>query len=154
MNIEKQIYNQLRLAKNNLQGYREKTQLAFELFISHYNKELNYNSKPLLMIVKTLAQKDKKPFIDYVKQVTNIDKLTINKDGCKLVFTNNATQLTFNDSLIDSFKWYTIDKNKEKQPFIYNDESFIKTIKALIKKLEKSQVKNSKNKINTLQSLI
>ena len=141
--IEKQINRLLTNAKQNLQGYREKTQLAFELFVAHYDTDLNKNSKPLHNIVNSLAQKDKIPFIDYVKQATNITGFKFSKDGVKLAF--NGDSLT-----------YDKDAKQEKQAFIYNDESFIKTIKALINKLKKDncQVKDNLQKVRVLEKLI
>ena len=152
--IEKQINRLLINAKQNLQGYREKTQLAFEIFVAHYETDLNRNSKPLHSIVNSLAQKDKIPFIDYVKQATNITGFKFTKDGVKLAF--NGDTLTYDNDFIDSKKWYDKDAKQEKQAFIYNDESFIKTIKSLINKLKKDncQVKDNLQKVRVLEKLI
>ena len=108
--IEKQINNLLKNAKLNLQGYREKTQLAFELFVAHYETDLNKNSKPLYNLVKTLASKDKNTFIDYLKQATNIAGLKFTKDGVELAFKDSSTALTYDNDFIDSKKWFDKDK--------------------------------------------
>ena len=152
--IEKQINQLVKNANSNLQGYRDKMQLAFELFVAHYETDLNKNSKPLHSIVNSLAQKDRIPFIDYVKQATNITGLKFTKDGVQLAF--NGDSLTYDNDFIDSKKWYDKDAKQEKQAFIYNDENFIKTIKALISKLKKDncQVKDNLQKVRVLEKLI
>ena len=153
-NIEKEINRVLANARVNLQGYREKIQLAFEIFISHYETDLNRNSKPFYNIVKSLAQRDKMQFIDYVKQATNIKGLQFTKEGCKLTF--DGDKLTFYYSFIDSKKWFDKDKKTEEKAFIYNDDNFIKAIKALISKLKKEgcSVSNNLEKASTLEKLI
>jgi hypothetical protein len=153
-NIEKQINRLLTNAKQNLQGYREKTQLAFELFVAHYETDLNKNSKVFYNIVKSLAQKDKVQFIDYVKQATNINSLQFTKDGCKLAF--NGDSLTYDNTFIDSKKWYDKDKKEESKDFIYNDDNFLKAIKGLISKLKKEgcSVSNNLEKARALEKLI
>ena len=152
--IEKQINQLVKNANSNLQGYRDKMQLAFELFVAHYNTDLNNNSKPLYNIVKNLAQKDKSAFIDYVKQATNISGFKFTKDGATLAF--NGDTLAYNNDFIDNNKWYDKDKKAESSPIVYTDESFIKSIKSLIAKLKKDscQVNNNLQKATILESLI
>lgn len=152
--IEKQINQLVKNANSNLQGYRDKMQLAFELFVAHYESDLNKNSKPFYNIVKNLAQKDKSAFIDYVKKATNITGLKFNKDGVQLTFDGES--LTYDNDFIDDNKWYDKDKKDESKALVYTDESFIKSIKALINKLKKDscQVNNNLQKASVLESLI
>lgn len=152
--IEKQINQLVKNANINLQSYREKIQLAFELFVAHYNTDLDKNSKPLYNIVKNLAQKDKSPFIDYIKKATNISGLKFTKDGVQLTF--NGDTLTYDNAFIDSNKWYDKDKKQEEKPFAYNDDNFIKAIKGLINKLKKEgcTVNNNLQKATVLEKLI
>lgn len=152
--IEKQINNLLKNAKANLQGYREKTQLVFELFVAHYNTDLNKNSKPLYNLVKTLASKDKNTFIDYLKQATNITGLKFTKEGLQLAF--NGDTLTYDNAFIDDTKWYDKDKKEESKDFVYTDDNFIKAIKGLINKLKKEgcTVNNNLQKATALEKLI
>lgn len=152
--IEKQINRLLTNARQNLQGYREKTQLAFEIFVAHYESDLNRNSKVLYNIVKSLAQKDKPAFVDYIKKATNITGLNFTKDGVKLTF--NGDSLTYDNAFIDSNKWFDKDKKEESKELVYTDDNFIKSIKALISKLKKDscQVNNNLQKASVLESLI
>lgn len=152
--IEKQINNLLKQATANLQGYREKTQLAFEIFVAHYETDLNKNSKPLYNLVKALANKDKNTFIDYLKQATNITGLKFTKEGLQLTF--NGESLTYDNNFIDSRKWYDKDKKEELKDFVYNDDSFIKSIKAIVSKLKKEgcTVNNNLEKATALEKLI
>lgn len=152
--IEKQINQLVKSANINLNGYRDKMQLAFELFVAHYNTDLNNNSKPLYNIVKNLAQKDKSSFIDYVKKATNISGFKFTKDGVTLAF--NGDSLTYDNDFIDNHKWYDKDKKEESKELVYTDENFIKSIKSLIAKLKKEscQVNNNLKKASVLESLI
>lgn len=154
--IEKQINNLIKNATANLQGYREKTQLAFELFVAHYESDLNKNSKPLYNLVKALANKDKNTFIDYLKQATNITGLKFTKDGVELAFKDSATALTYDNDFIDSKKWFDKDKKEESKDFVYTDDNFLKAIKSLINKLKKEgcTVNNNLEKATALEKLI
>lgn len=154
--IEKQINNLLKNAKLNLNGYREKIQLAFEIFVAHYESDLNKNSKPLYNLVKTLASKDKNTFIDYLKQATNITGLKFTKEGVELAFKDSATALTYDNDFIDSKKWYDKDKADEAKDFVYTDDNFLKAIKSLINKLKKEgcTVNNNLEKATALEKLI
>lgn len=134
--IETQIKQYVDKAIKSKQAYYENLQVAYEIFIAHYNKELNHNSQPLFMILKACG-KDITLMKDYIIKSTNITKLSISdKGGLKLTFNG---EFTFNDSFIDSHKWYdSLVKADKKAVKLLDNDSFIRLVKGLIKRVEKS----------------
>ena len=70
--IEKEINKYLTSARKNLQSYRENIQVAYEIFVAHYNNELTYSSAPLLAIIKALNGNDRNNMLNYIQASTNI----------------------------------------------------------------------------------
>ena len=128
------------LAKN---AYRENIQTAFEIWIAHYNTDLCYNKTVLIDISKALSGKDKQYFYDYVKKATNIKQIRFGKDKLDLVFDNvkdSKAPLQYDNGFIDNNKWY--DKvAKEDNKAVFDDNSFLKSLKALLTKADKNGIK-------------
>lgn len=151
--IETQIKQYVDRAIKSKQAYYDNLQTAYEIFVAHYNTDLNHNSQPLLMILKACG-KDITQMKDYVIKSTNITKLALSdKGGLKLTFEG---EFTFNDSYIDSSKWYdSLVKADKKAVKMLDDDSFIKVVKGLLKRLDNSdKVTNKDKKIKALNSLL
>lgn len=135
------------------QAYYDNLQTAFEIFVSHYNTDLNHNSQPLFNILKACG-KDITTMKQYIYDSTNITKLALSdKGGLKLTFEG---EFTFNDSFIDSHKWYdSLVKADKKAVKMLDDDSFIKIVKGLLKRLDNSdKISNKDKKLKTLNSLL
>lgn len=133
--IETLINTYLSRAKTGLNTYRENIQTAYEIFISHYNTDLNYNSTPLLAIVKALNTNDRKTFLEYIKLSTNIEKAVFTEKGCSLKFTNVTDEkapLIIDNDFIDSNKWYTKQEKAEKAPINLTTEQLEKRLATII----------------------
>lgn len=150
MSTEKLINTYVNKALKSKQEYRENLQVAFEVFVSHYNrntnKTLNLNSTPLFNILKA-SGKDITAFKNYVYKVTNITDLVINKDfnGIKLTFkqgsaTDKDNPLKYDDALIDSLKWYNIAEEDDKKAVKteLDDKGFYRILNGLLKRVNES----------------
>lgn len=135
------------------QAYYDNLQTAFEIFVAHYNTDLNHNSQPLFDILKACG-KDITTMKNYVISSTNITKLALSdKGGLKLTFEG---EFTFNNDYIDSHKWYDELKKADKKALkMLDDDSFVKIVKGLLKRLDNSdKVTNKDNKIKALNKLL
>ena len=135
------------------QAYYDNLQTAFEIFVAHYNTDLNHNSQPLFDILKACG-KDVTSMKNYVISSTNITKLALSdKGGLKLTFNG---EFTFNNDYIDSHKWYDELKKADKKALkMLDDDSFIKIVKGLLKRLDNSdKVTNKDTKIKALNKLL
>lgn len=135
-NTEKLIDSYVNKAVKGKQAFYESLQTAFEIFVGNYNTSLNHNSQPLFKILKACG-KEIALMKDYVYQSTNITKLSLSdKGGLKLTFDG---EFTFNDSYIDSNKWYDkalkADKKALKE---LDDNALYKAINALLKRVQNS----------------
>lgn len=135
------------------QAYYDNLQTAFEIFVAHYNTDLNHNSQPLFNILKACG-KDITTMKNYVISSTNISRLALSdKGGLKLTFEG---EFTFNNDYIDSHKWYDELKKADKKAIkMLDDDSFIKIVKGLLKKLDNSdKISNKDTKIKALNKLL
>lgn len=135
------------------QAYYDNLQTAFEIFVSHYNTDLNHNSQPLFNILKACG-KDINTMKQYIYDSTNITKLALSdKGGLKLTFEG---EFTFKDSFIDSNKWFdSLVKADKKAVKMLDDDSFVKIVKGLLKRLDNSdKVTNKDKKLKALNSLL
>ena len=135
-NTEKLIDSYINKAVKGKQAFYENLQTAFEVFVGNYNTTLNHNSQPLFKILKACG-KEITLMKDYVYSSTNITKLSLSdKGGLKLTFDG---EFTFNDSFIDSNKWYDkalkADKKAIKE---LDDNALYKAINALLKRVKDS----------------
>lgn len=152
-NTEKLINSYVNKAIKGKQAYYDNLQTAYEIFVAHYNTDLNHNSSPLFNILKACG-KDINTMKQYIYDSTNITKLALSeKGGLKLTFSG---EFTFNDSFIDSHKWYDELKKADKKGLkMLDDDSFIKIVKGLLKRLDNSdKVTNKDKKVKALNSLL
>lgn len=134
-------------------AYYDNLQTAYEIFVAHYNSDLNHNSTPLLTILKACG-KDINTMKQYIYDSTNITKMSISdKGGLKLQISG---EFTFNDSFIDSHKWFDELKKADKKAVkMLDDDSFVKIVKGLLKRLDNSdKVSNKDKKVKALNSLL
>lgn len=133
--IEKEINKYLTSARKSLKSYRENIQTAYEIFVAHYNNELNYNSAPLLAIVKALNANDRRQMLQYIKASTNISQAAITDKGCTLKFadvTDERKPLQVDNDFIDNHKWYEKAAKVEKAPLNLSTEQLEKRLHNLI----------------------
>ena len=151
--IETLINKYVNSAIKGKQAYYEGLQTAFEIFVAHYNNELGKNSSPLFNILKA-SGKDILTFKKYIYASTNITHLALSeKGGLKLTFDG---EFTYNDSFIDTNKWYDELKKADKKGLkMLDDISFNKIVKGLLKRLDNSdKVTNKDKKVKALNSLL
>lgn len=164
LSIEKTINNYVDKALKSKQAYRENIQVAFEIFIAHYNKStsksLNLNSTPLYNILKATG-KDITALKDYIYKVTNITDLKVNKDftGIKLTFkqgtaTDKDNPLQYDNALIDSLKWWNLADKEDKKAITneLDDKAFYRILNGLLKRVNES-TKLSINKEQAVRTL-
>jgi len=133
--IEKEINKYLTSAVKNLKGYRENIQTAYEIFVAHYNTGLNYNSTPLLSIVKALNTNDRRQMLEYIKASTNIDKAIFTDKGCTLKFIdvkNEKEPMQVDNDFIDNHKWFEKAEKAEKAPLNLSTEQLERRLKTLV----------------------
>ena len=139
--IEKEINRYLTSAVKGLKGYRENIQTAYEIFVAHYNTDLNYNSTPLLSIVKALNANDRRQMLEYIKASTNIDKAIFTDKGCSLKFVDvkdESKPLQVDNDFIDNHKWYEKAEKVEKAPVNLSTEQLEKRLHTLINLINSS----------------
>lgn len=133
--IEKEINKYLTSARTSLQSYRENIQTAYEIFVAHYNTDLNYNSAPLLAIVKALNANDRRQMLEYIKASTNISQALFTEKGCQLKFVDvqdEKAPLTVDNDFIDTHKWFEKAEKAEKAPINLSTEQLEKRLKTLV----------------------
>ena len=153
MKTETLINKYVNNAIKGKQAYYDNLQTAYEIFVAHYNSDLNHNSSPLLTILKACG-KDINTMKQYIYDSTNISKMSISdKGGLKLQISG---EFTFNDSFIDSHKWFdSLVKADKKGLKMLDDDSFVKIVKGLLKRLDNSdKVTNKDKKVKALNSLL
>lgn len=133
--IEKEINKYLTSARKSLKSYRENIQTAYEIFVAHYNTDLNYNSAPLLSIVKALNANDRRQMLAYIKTTTNIAQALFTDKGCSLKFVDvkdESKPLQIDNEYIDSHKWFEKAEKAEKAPLNLSTEQLEKRLHTLI----------------------
>lgn len=121
------------------QNYRNKIQDALVLFIKEYNGALTYNKEPFKAIVETVGN-DAKALKNFLDEYTNITKvkadLSFETSDYETKTDDEGNEyrvytLSFSDTFTGQ-KWW--ECAPEKPEIILNDESFEKSLKALINK--------------------
>ena len=155
--IEKEINKYLTSARKSLQSYRENIQTAYEIFVAHYNTDLNYNSTPLLAIIKALNANDRRQMLEYIKASTNIDKAIFTDKGCSLKFVDvkdESKPLQVDNHFIDNHKWFEKAEKAEKAPVNLSTEQLEKRLQTLVELINTSDKITKQQAIGLLNKAI
>lgn len=138
----KTLVNLMKIIKGasiSKQNYRNKIQEALIVFIKEYNGALTYNLTPFKAIVETVGN-DVKALKNFLDEYTNITKVKADLSFETDVFETKTDAegneykvytLAFKETF-DGQKWW--ECAPEKPEIILSDETFEKSLKALIKK--------------------
>lgn len=155
--IEKEINKYLTSARKNLQSYRENIQVAYEIFVAHYNNELTYSSAPLLAIIKALNGNDRNNMLNYIQASTNIEKAVFTDKGCTLKFANVTDEknpLQVNHDFIDNHKWFEKAEKAEKALLNLSTEQLEKRLQTLVELINTSDKITKQQAIGLLNKAI
>lgn len=141
----KTLNNTIDKARTHKEQYKNLIQDAIVYFVNNYNTNLTFSTTPFKAILETVG-KDGVDLLHWLKTYTNLlsvkadllhfttDEFTTiqDKDGN----TKKLYVLKFKDTF-DGQKWYETSVETDKKAIkALTDESLLKTLKALIKKLE------------------
>lgn len=156
-NYLKEFNKVLKAIDNAKNSYYHNTQHCVASFIKNFDKVLSYNTTPLKDLLKVMRANDRQSVVDYIKQATNVTRLSIDKDN-NIVFSVAKDEVyTVNDSFIDSFNWYDKELEKDKKAIVFDDNKLKATLQAIIKKLDKESTdlfKNSVTDITTKKAML
>lgn len=141
----KTLNNTIDKARTCKEQYKNLIQDAIVYFVNNYNTNLTFSTTPFKAILETVG-KDGVDLLHWLKTYTNLisvksdllhfttDEFTTIKDS------DNNTKKLYVLKFRDTFngqKWYeTSEKTDKKAIKALTDESLLKTLKALIKRLE------------------
>lgn len=148
----KAINEHMQLACVGKKAYYMQTEQAIKCYLENF-EHFNGNTTPLKAIFKPLG-KDRTLMLQYIKAVSNIDKITVNAKGnfcIKLAEDNTTFQLA------DSFKtlhWYEKLEQADKSPVALDDENLLATLKRVLAKFSKDSATATESKVIALEKFI
>lgn len=158
VNTLKDIETLVSNANKSKQNYYNSLQKAVDLFLAEYNTSLNRNSTPLLMIFKSCG-KEIQAMKQYITTVSNISDFNLTKDkGLKLSFKKDSIQdkdKPLQARLDSGLTWFSIAKNDSVKAVMIEltQESLLKSIKRLVKRLEESKIDKKEDYIKILNKI-
>lgn len=153
----KEFNRVLKAIDNAKNSYYTNSQHCLASFIKNFDKVLSYNTTPLKELLKVIRATDRQYFVDYIKQATNVTRLSIDKDNNIVFSVAKDSVYTVNDSFIESNNWYDKELVKDKKEIVFDDNKLKATLQAIIKKLDKESTdlfKNNVTDITTKKALL
>lgn len=156
-NYLKEFNKVLKAIDNAKNSYYTNTQHCVASFIKNFDKVLSYNTTPLKDLLKVIRATDRQYIVDYIKQATNVTRLSIDKDNNIIFSVVKDEVYTVNESFIDSNNWYDKELQKDKKEIVFDDNKLKATLQAIIKKLDKESTdlfKNSVTDVTTKKAML
>lgn len=151
-NYLKEFNKVLKAIDNAKNSYYHNTQHCVASFIKNFDKVLSYNTTPLKDLLKVMRATDRQSVVDYIKQATNVVRLSIDKDNNIVFSVAKDETYTVNESFIDSHNWYEKELEKDKKAIVFDDNKLKATLQAIIKKLDKESTETFNNAITNVSA--
>ena len=134
---------QFKILANNLVkskiNFKNNSQAFFVYFVKEYNKALTHNATEFLKVFKALTEYEQTLLKSWLKANTNFKQLNIKE---MKILTSDKDILKFT---VDNIPLWYIREKVITDKTTLTDDNFIKSVKALLKKYEKTTL-NASNK--------